>query len=111
MTQPNPTTTIPTNLLAKHDIHKFWDIRAKLGKDNWISWKRELLATARDRSLYASITGKTRYQYYPCQPLSSLMSGMTETMSLTTIYYSASHWNSKQRLMTWNMLPKPGKSS
>ena len=58
MMQPNPTTTIPTNLLAKHDIHKFQDIRPKLGKDNWISWKRELLTTARDHGLYATITGK-----------------------------------------------------
>ena len=58
MTQPNPTVTIPTNLPARHHIHKFWDIRPKLRKDNWIPWKRELLATARDCSLYATITGK-----------------------------------------------------
>ena len=39
----------------KHDIHKFRDIKPKLGHDNWISWKRELLATARDRGLYTNI--------------------------------------------------------
>ena len=39
----------------KHDIHKFRDIKLKLGHDNWISWKRELLATARDRGLYTNI--------------------------------------------------------
>ena len=39
----------------KHDIHKFRDIELKLGRNNWISWKRELLATARDRGLYTNI--------------------------------------------------------
>ena len=39
----------------KHDIHKFRDIKTKLGHDNWISWKQELLATARDQGLYANI--------------------------------------------------------
>ena len=39
----------------KHDIHKFRDIKPKLSCDNWISWKRELLATARDRGLYTNI--------------------------------------------------------
>ena len=43
--------------VPKHDIHKFRDIRPKLGRDNWVSWKRELLATARDRGLYAVIIG------------------------------------------------------
>ena len=39
----------------KHDIHKFHNIKPKLGCDNWISWKRELLVTSRDRGLYACI--------------------------------------------------------
>ena len=54
-TQPNPISIGHATALAKHDIHKFRDIRPKLGKDNWISWKRELLATARDRSLHGMI--------------------------------------------------------
>ena len=41
----------------KHDIHKFRDVKPRLGRDNWTSWKRELLATARDRGLYGIITG------------------------------------------------------
>ena len=41
----------------KHDIHKFRNIKPKLGRDNWVSWKRELLATARDRGLYSTILG------------------------------------------------------
>ena len=41
----------------KHDIHKFQDIIPKLGRDNLVSWKGELLATARDRGLYGTITG------------------------------------------------------
>jgi hypothetical protein len=45
------------HIVPKHDIHKFHDIRPKLERDNWVSWKRELLATARDRGLYAIITG------------------------------------------------------
>ena len=65
MTQPNPTPTIPMNLPAKHDIHKFRDIRPKLRKDNWISWKRELLATARDCGLYATITGRDTLSILP----------------------------------------------
>ena len=44
-----------TTFYPKHDIHKFRDIRPKLGRDNWISWRRELLATARDRGLYTNI--------------------------------------------------------
>ena len=41
----------------KHDIHKFRDVKPRLGRDNWTSWKRELLATGRDRGLYGIITG------------------------------------------------------
>ena len=41
----------------KHNIHKFRDIKPRLRRDNWTSWKRELLATARDRGLYSIITG------------------------------------------------------
>ena len=52
MAQVALTTSHP-----KHDIHKFRDIKPKLGRDNWLSWKRELLATARDRGLYATILG------------------------------------------------------
>ena len=42
----------------KHDIHKFRDIKPKLGCENWTSWKRELLATARDQGLYNNILDK-----------------------------------------------------
>ena len=48
MAQALATNHIP----PKHDIHKFRDIKPKLGKDNWMSWKRELLATARDRGIH-----------------------------------------------------------
>ena len=41
----------------KHNIHKFHDIKPKLSHDNWVSWKQELLATARDRGLYTTIIG------------------------------------------------------
>ena len=41
----------------KHNVHKYRDIRPKLSRDNWVSWKRELLATARDRGLYNIILG------------------------------------------------------
>ena len=41
----------------KHDVHKFQDLKPKLGRDNWLSWKRELLATVRDHSLYSTILG------------------------------------------------------
>ena len=72
MTQPNPgntghaAPTIQPNRIvirhttapAKHDIHKSRDIRPKLRNDNWISWKRELLATARDQGLHGTITGR-----------------------------------------------------
>ena len=46
-----------TNSYPKHDIHKFCVISPKLGCDNWISWKWELLATARDQGLYTNIFG------------------------------------------------------
>ena len=39
----------------EHDIHKFHNIKLKLRHDNWISWKREFLATTRDRGLYTNI--------------------------------------------------------
>ena len=42
----------------KHDIHKFREILPRLGRDNWASWKRELLATARDRGCHKLITGQ-----------------------------------------------------
>ena len=42
----------------RHNVHKFRDIKPRLNNDNWISWKRELLATARDRGLYQIILGK-----------------------------------------------------
>ena len=52
MAQVALTTSHP-----KHDIHKFCDIKPKLGHDDRLSWKRELLATARDRGLYTTILG------------------------------------------------------
>ena len=39
----------------KHNVHKFQDLKPKLGRDNWLSWKRELLAMVRDCSLYSTI--------------------------------------------------------
>jgi hypothetical protein len=53
MAQVTPTST--TTLHLKHDIHKFRDIKPKLRRENWVSWKRKLLATARDRGLYATV--------------------------------------------------------
>ena len=42
--------------MPKHDIHKFHDIKPKLRcDDNWISWKRELLATMRGQGLYTNM--------------------------------------------------------
>ena len=41
----------------RHDVHKFRDIRPKLSRDNWVSWKRDILATARDRGLYGTFLG------------------------------------------------------
>jgi gag-polypeptide of LTR copia-type len=51
------TTTPTTTSHPKHDIHKFRDIKPKLRRENWVSWKCELLATARDRGLYATVLG------------------------------------------------------
>ena len=50
-----------TMTTPKHEIHKFRDIKPKLGRDNWISWKRELTATCRDRCLYKIIIGDEPY--------------------------------------------------
>ena len=50
MAQVAATTPHP-----KHDVHKFRDLKPKLGRDNWLSWKRELLAMVRDRGLYSTI--------------------------------------------------------
>ena len=41
-----------TTSYPKHDIHKFRDIKPKLNRDNWYTWKRELLAVARMRGLH-----------------------------------------------------------
>ena len=41
----------------KQDVQKYRDIRPKLSRDNWVSWKRELLTTAWDRGLYNIILG------------------------------------------------------
>src|SRR3979490_2205015 len=48
---------VSNNSHPKHNIHKFRDIKPKLSRDNWTSWKRELLATARERGIYGTITG------------------------------------------------------
>ncbi|KAF8531727.1 hypothetical protein JB92DRAFT_2848117, partial [Gautieria morchelliformis] len=50
-----------TTAHPKHDIHKFCDIKPKLDKENWMSWKRELLATMRDRGIFKTITGVDPY--------------------------------------------------
>ena len=57
MAQPNPPATIMQIAHPKHDIHKFQDIMLKLGRDNRVSWKWQLLGAVRDRGLYATITG------------------------------------------------------
>ena len=41
----------------RHDIRKFRDIKPKLERDNWVTWKRELLAVARERGLLDTILG------------------------------------------------------
>ena len=46
-----------THQPAKHNVHKFRDIKPKLGKENWVLWKREMQATMRDRGLHGVITG------------------------------------------------------
>jgi gag-polypeptide of LTR copia-type len=53
MAQVTPTPTSH----PKHNIHKFRDIKPNLGRENWVSCKHELLATARDRVLYATVLG------------------------------------------------------
>jgi hypothetical protein len=45
-------TTNLINNVKQHNVHKFRDIKLKLNDNNWMSWKRELLGTARDRGLY-----------------------------------------------------------
>ena len=50
-----PVVSVPVH--PKHDICKFHDIHTKLTKDNWMSWKRKMLAMTRDRGLYDIITG------------------------------------------------------
>jgi hypothetical protein len=47
--------------VPKHDIHKFREIRPKLGRDNWVSWKSELLAITCDRELYSIILGTDQH--------------------------------------------------
>lgn len=42
---------------SKHDIHKFHDIKLKLMKEHWISWKQEIIVTMRDRGLDGIILG------------------------------------------------------
>ena len=42
----------------KHNIHKFREISPRLGRDNWVSCKRELLATMRDRGFHRLITAQ-----------------------------------------------------
>jgi len=52
MTQVASTTSYP-----KLNIHKFQDIKPKLGRDSWSSWNREILATVREGGIYAVING------------------------------------------------------
>ena len=64
----------------KHDIHKFRDITPKLGRDNWVSLKRQLLVTARDRGLYANITGTDPIPTAQSQ-LTAVAAGVTVTLA------------------------------
>ena len=41
----------------KHDVHKHREITPKLGRDNWVLWKREIFATAKLRGIYETIIG------------------------------------------------------
>jgi len=51
------TTLTLASIHPKHNIYKFRDIKPKLRHNNWILWKHEVLPTARDRGLYATILG------------------------------------------------------
>ena len=65
--------TVPVPVYSKHDIHKFCDIHPKLTKENWMSWKREMLAMVRDRGLYNITTG-----------MDKLPDGANRTITVTT---------------------------
>ncbi|KAF8588364.1 hypothetical protein K439DRAFT_1613618 [Ramaria rubella] len=56
----------------KHDIHKFRDIKPRLGSENWITWKCDLLTMARDRGLYRMIFGM---DFYPVVNTATIQAG------------------------------------
>jgi hypothetical protein len=44
----------------RYDIHKFIDVKPKLDRENWMSWKRDFIAVTKNRGLYKIITGADR---------------------------------------------------
>ena len=77
----------------KHDIHKFRDIHLKLSKTNWVSWKQVLLATARDRGLYAIIT---RADTLPSTPrLNTTIVEGVEFIRLTRLAHLNNAWHDR----------------
>ena len=86
----------------KHDIHKFWNIKPRLRQDNWTSWKRELLATARDRGLYSIITG-TDLIPRETSPFTITTDDVTYigTIPLTWLI---NEWNNKNNSSTYNQI-------
>ena len=116
--------TIPVPIHPKHDIHKFQDIKPKLMRDNWTSWKREMLAMAMDRGLYATInatdelpdaTNQTITVAVAGDPWSETSlycnykkSGAAETTQSTVKFFYVSLLNFRHQLITWINVQKFG---
>ena len=77
----------------KHDIHKYRDIRPKLSRDNWVSCKRELLATVRDKGLYNMIRGTDIHPNYITQGKTTI-SGV-EHIGATPVTQLIEEWSER----------------
>jgi hypothetical protein len=73
------TTSSTTRETPKHDIHKFRQLKKELTRDNWVSWKRSILACLRDRGLEHMVLGKD-----PRPPYSDSGSAAPRTRSHST---------------------------
>ena len=96
MAQIALSTTHPRHDIHKHDIHKFRDLKPKLGRDNWVPWKRELLAVARERGLYATILGTDILPSTTNQTIT--MTNNVAHVGTTPLSQLISEWNDRNNI-------------
>ena len=102
MAQPNPP--IPTSLPpGKHNVHKFQEITPRLDRDNWVSWKWEILVTMRERGLYEITLGQELLPTLANTPIYTLGTIEVTVTGNILLKLLVDEWNDKNN-STYNQL-------